>query len=239
MTSVACPFSIMLDQPTHTLSGSAQQNPVQHRPAQHSPVHHSRSNPQADAQSERVALDRSEDTDLLALIAHGSRDRERAEGAFEVLYQRHSRNVFSLARRILRDQAASEEIVQDVFMKLWLHAGKFDAQRGSVGTWLMTIAHHSSIDHLRRVTSKPLMYPEDTVLEAMADPVQPKHQLDGLLIEEAMRALTNDERELIELAYFQGLSHSQIATRTNVPLGTIKTRIRSALMRLRERLTPN
>jgi RNA polymerase sigma-70 factor (ECF subfamily) len=193
-------------------------------------------NTHTDVQAERAALERQEDIDLLAIIALGPDQRERAETALKQLYQKHSRNVYGLARRMVRDLAACEEIVQDVFMKLWQHAGQFDARRGSVGTWLMTIAHHASIDHLRRVTSKPVMYPEEPELEAIADAAQPPERLDGVLIGDAMRVLGLDERELIELAYFEGLTHTQIAARTRIPLGTIKTRIRNALLRLRDHL---
>ena len=219
MTAIAYPFPNMLNQPNRT---------QQTQPSTHTNI-----------QAERAALERQEDIDLLAIIALGPSDRECAETALARLYQRHSRNVYGLARRMVRDLAASEEIVQDVFMKLWQHASQFDARRGSVGTWLMTIAHHASIDHLRRVASKPVSYPEEPVLEAIADTGQPHQQLDGVLIGDAMCVLGRDERELIELAYFEGLTHTQIAARTRVPLGTIKTRIRSALLRLRERLEPN
>lgn len=229
MTAIAYPMPNMLNQPTH-----AQQTQTQQTRAQQT-----QPNTHTDIQAERAALERREDVDLLAIIALATSDRERAETALARLYQKHSRNVYGLARRIVRDLAASEEIVQDVFMKLWQHAGQFDARRGSVGTWLMTIAHHASIDHLRRVTSKPVMYPEEPVLEAIADRAQPHERLDGLLIGDAMLVLGRDERELIELAYFEGLTHTQIAMHTRVPLGTIKTRIRSALLRLRERLEPN
>jgi RNA polymerase sigma-70 factor (ECF subfamily) len=193
-------------------------------------------NTHTDVQAERAALERQEDIDLLAIIALGPDQRERAETALKQLYQKHSRNVYGLARRMVRDLAACEEIVQDVFMKLWQHAEQFDARRGSVGTWLMTIAHHASIDHLRRVTSRPVMYPEEPVFETIADAAQPQERLDGVLIGDAMRVLGLDERELIELAYFEGLTHTQIAARTRIPLGTIKTRIRNALLRLRDHL---
>lgn len=193
-------------------------------------------NTHTDVQAERAALERQEDIDLLAIIALGPDQRERAETALKQLYQKHSRNVYGLARRMVRDLAACEEIVQDVFMKLWQHAEQFDARRGSVGTWLMTIAHHASIDHLRRVTSRPVMYSEEPVLETIADAAQPQERLDGVLIGDAMRVLGLDERELIELAYFEGLTHTQIAARTRIPLGTIKTRIRNALLRLRDHL---
>lgn len=232
MTAIAYPVpSVGLKQPQRI-------NPEQSNPALSNPV---QSNLER-ATFEQAALERREDIDLLALVAAGSRQgpshRERAEGALATLYAKHSRNVYGLARRIVRDLAAAEEIVQDVFMKLWQHAPQFDARRGAVSTWLMTIAHHASIDHLRRVTSKPVSYPEEPVLEAIPDHTQPHERLDSLLIGDAMRALRPIERELIELAYFEGLTHSQIASRISLPLGTVKTRIRTALVRLRDQLEP-
>lgn len=181
-------------------------------------------------------LEEQDDVTLLEIIRRN--DRGGAEAALEALYRRHSRNVYSLARRIVRDQAATEEIVQDAFMKLWKNAGVFDASRGSVSTWLLTITHHASIDHLRRLTSKPVSYPDEPVLEAIADHTKPNDQLETVMLETAMGALRPDERDLIELAYYEGLTHAQISSRTGVPLGTVKTRIRVALTRLRERLEP-
>jgi RNA polymerase sigma-70 factor (ECF subfamily) len=227
MTAIAYPMPNPMPMPNLT----SQPNRTQPNRTQQT-----RPNTHTDVQAERAALERQEDIDLLAIIALGPDQRERAETALTRLYQKHSRNVYGLARRMVHDLAASEEIVQDVFMKLWQHAEQFDARRGSVGTWLMTIAHHASIDHLRRVTSRPVMYPEEPVLETIADAAQPQERLDGVLIGDAMRVLGLDERELIELAYFEGLTHTQIAARTRIPLGTIKTRIRSALLRLREHL---
>ena len=171
---------------------------------------------------------------LLGIIRRN--DHGGAEAALETLYRRHSRNVYSLARRIVRDEAATEEIVQDAFMKLWKNASGFDAARGSVTTWLLTITHHASVDHLRRV-SKPVSYPEEPILEAIADP-KSNDQVETVMLDAALGALSPDERSLIELAYYEGLSHAQIATRTGLALGTVKTRIRVALTRLRDRLEP-
>ncbi len=182
-----------------------------------------------------TALEEQNDVMLLEII---HRDLQGgAETALGVLYRRYSRMVYSLARRIVRDEAATEEIVQDAFMKLWKNAGVFDASRGGVSTWLLTITHHASVDHLRRV-SKPVSYPEEPVLEAIPDHTRTQDHVETVMLDAAMTALKSDERELIELAYFEGLSHAQIASRTGLPLGTIKTRIRATLARLRERLEP-
>lgn len=183
----------------------------------------------------RVTLPEQDDVTLLEIIRRN--DRGGAEAALEALYRRHSRNVYSLARRIVRDEAATEEIVQDAFMKLWKNAGAFDASRGSLSTWLLTITHHASVDHLRRV-SKPVSYPEEPVLEAIPDTSKTNDQLETVMLDAALGALNPEERTLIELAYYEGLSHSQISARTSIPLGTVKTRIRVALTRLRDRLEP-
>jgi RNA polymerase sigma-70 factor, ECF subfamily len=182
-----------------------------------------------------TSLKEQNDGTLLEIIHRD--DHGDAETALGILYRRYSRMVYSLARRIVRDEAATEEIVQDAFMKLWKNAGVFDASRGSVSTWLLTITHHASVDHLRRV-NKPVSYPEDSMLEAIPDNTKPHDHVETVMLDAAMTALKPEERELIELAYFEGLSHAQMASRTGLPLGTIKTRLRATLARLRERLEP-
>jgi RNA polymerase sigma-70 factor (ECF subfamily) len=181
-------------------------------------------------------LEEQDDVTLLEIIRRN--DRGGAEAALEALYRRHSRNVYSLARRIVRDEAATEEIVQDAFMKLWKNAGVFDASRGSLSTWLLTITHHASVDHLRRVTSKPVSYPEDPVLEAIPDNTKRHDHLETVILDAALTRLRPEERELIELAYYEGLTHAQTAARTGLPLGTVKTRLRATLARLRDHLEP-
>jgi RNA polymerase sigma-70 factor, ECF subfamily len=161
----------------------------------------------------------------------------RSEDALRELYQRYSRSAFSLARRIMRSDTDAEDVIQEVFVKVWHKALEYAPAKGSVSTWLMTIAHHTTIDALRRRTSRDTVHPEEGELERSPDTrIDVDNTLENVMVTEAMGELTSDERQLIELAYFEGLSHSQLATRTGIPLGTIKSRIRVGLQKLRDSL---
>jgi RNA polymerase sigma-70 factor (ECF subfamily) len=171
-----------------------------------------------------VNTDSSTDEFLLAQVALGN------EAALSVLYQRFSKRVHSLARRILSSQSEADDVTQDVFVKIWEKANGFFEQRGSAAAWLMTIAHHASIDALRRRKARHVDSTEDNLerfsLESNHDP------LDQALVSKALTVLSHSERELIELAFFAGFSHSQIAKKTELPLGTIKSRLRLGLEKL-------
>jgi RNA polymerase sigma-70 factor (ECF subfamily) len=154
--------------------------------------------------------------------------------ALEALYDRHARAAFGLALRMLGDREAAEGVVQEAFLAVSRHAARDAPARGSVRTWLLSIVHHRAIDRLRgRVASSPL--PE----ELGADPTAPDvwtlaaQRLDRDAIREAVRQLPAEQRQAIELAYFGGLTQSQIAAQLGLPLGTVKGRLRLALARLR------
>ncbi len=173
-----------------------------------------------------VNFDTDDSTDefLLAQVALSN------EKALAELYRRFSSRVHSLARRILGSQSEADDVTQEVFVKLWERANGFFEQRGSAASWLMTIAHHASIDALRRRAARRTDYPEENLerysLEPNRDP------LEQAMISRALGVLNTHERELIELAFFAGLSHSQIAKKTELPLGTIKSRLRLGLEKL-------
>jgi RNA polymerase sigma-70 factor (ECF subfamily) len=176
-----------------------------------------------------------DDENLLAQV----RDRQdhQAEAAFQTLYRRYAGAVYSLVRRLLRDQRDIEETVQDVFVRVWQRAGEFQSVRGSASSWILTIAHHAAIDLLRRNTVRATVPTDDAELEQRAiTPDQSVETVERVVIARAMNRLDDTERTLIELAYFEGLSHGQLAERTGMPLGTIKTRIRQALVKLRTEL---
>jgi RNA polymerase sigma-70 factor, ECF subfamily len=161
----------------------------------------------------------------------------RSEDALRELYHRYGRSAYSLARRIMRSDTDAEDVTQEVFVKIWQKALEYAPARGSVSTWLMTIAHHTAIDALRRRTSRDTIHPEADELERAPDTrIDVDNALENVMVTRAMQNLTPEERQLIELAYFEGLSHSQLATRTGIPLGTIKSRIRVGLQKLREAL---
>ncbi len=138
-----------------------------------------------------------------------------------------------LALRILRDRAEAEDVVQEVFVQIWRQVERFDAQRGSPQAWVCTIARSRALDRLRRRSARR----EDSDENAPASAEAPRHA-EAVAVRSALGELPHDQREALELAYYEGLSQSEIAARLGIPLGTIKTRIRSGMQRLRTRLEP-
>ena len=174
------------------------------------------------------------DARIVARLAAGDMD------AAAELYDRYAGQVFGLARRILRNDRDAEEVVQDVFSQAWRTASAFESARGSVGAWLLMMARSRSIDRLRARQSRP-----DTLAEPYADSLRAPGLLpsDQVLsdeqanrVREALVALPGPQRQALELAYYEGLTQSEIAEKLTEPLGTVKTRMRTALATLRERL---
>jgi RNA polymerase sigma-70 factor, ECF subfamily len=178
---------------------------------------------------DHMALENLTDPELVMHIAAGS------EAALCEVYDRFSRLIYSIARRILRENAEAEDVVQDVFIKLWAHALDYKVTHGSVSTWLMTITHRTAIDQLRRRTVRATVDVQERELLAHPDP-KPNTDLllDRIGLIGALATLKPEERELVELAFLEGLSHGQLVERTGMPLGTIKTRLRTGLVKLRD-----
>jgi RNA polymerase sigma-70 factor, ECF subfamily len=168
--------------------------------------------------------------ELLRRVSLGDRD------AFGALYDELSSQVYGLVRRVVCDPAQSEEVTQEVFVEVWRIAHRFDRDRGSAGTWVLTIAHRRAVDRVRSEQTQrdrvqalaqvPLSGPADDMATS----------LDRQVVRDAMNGLTELQRQSIELAYFRGLTQGQISELLDVPLGTIKTRIRDGLIRLRDAL---
>jgi RNA polymerase sigma-70 factor, ECF subfamily len=185
----------------------------------------------------RLRSDRAapSDTDLLRAVAAGD------SAAFMAVYDRYSRVAFGLAYRILGDPSAAEEAVQDAFMQVWNRAGSFD-YRGSANVrgWLLTIVHHRAIDAYRRSHQRDKMLvtlDEHLELRASADTWEDVSQrITQEEMREALETLPDDQRRAVELAYFSGLSQSEIAAREGMPLGTVKGRLRLGLNKLRTAL---
>jgi RNA polymerase sigma-70 factor (ECF subfamily) len=161
--------------------------------------------------------------------------------AFEQLYDRHSRLVYGLVLRILQQASISEEVVQDVFLQLWRNADQYDASRGPFVPWLCTMARNRALDRLR-LKSERQRRREDQPGELPSAVVAPEYEkvLDEKRRAERVRALmaslSPPQKKAIELAYFEGLSHSEIAATLEEPLGTVKSWIRNGLLRLKEGL---
>jgi RNA polymerase sigma-70 factor, ECF subfamily len=178
-----------------------------------------------------------DDESLLGLIMHA-----RTE-ALAALYDRYGRLVFSLALQSVGDRATAEEITQDVFLRVWQRAGQYRPDRGKVTTWLTGIARHRAIDQLRRDGARPPQpraeWGEPSVEDRADDTAGNPEQSVALTLEReqvrrALGTLPDEQKQVLALAYFQGLSQSQIAAALDLPLGTVKTRIRLAMQKLRQ-----
>ena len=163
------------------------------------------------------------------------------QSALAELYDRNARLVFSLALRILQNRADAEDVVQEVFAQVWAQAGRYDTTRGAVAAWMLTMARSRAIDRLRSRSSRPETPSEARIVEGLPDATvrQDLQLLSTEQVESLRDALTElpvAQRVALELAYYEGLTHAEIADRLSEPLGTVKTRIRQAIIRLRESL---
>ncbi len=179
-----------------------------------------------------------DDSQLLSMI------QQQDRGALEALYDKYGGAVYSLAMRMLSDSGAAQEVAQDTFFNVWRRASSYHSQRGKVTSWLFSIAHHRTIDELRRrrrdqsrvqhgvdLTNKASDGADDPVAYATA-------QYERSQLKDALHTLRVEQREVVVLAYFGGLTHSEIAKHLDQPLGTVKTRMRLGLRKMREALGP-
>lgn len=181
-----------------------------------------------------TALD---DKTLIALIIHAQAE------ALSELYDRYSRLVYGLALHTVGDTGVAEEITQDVFLRVWQRARQYRADRAKVSTWLTSITRHRAIDQLRRRGSRPEQH--SVAWAEIAPGSEPaangpesavSRNMERERVRVAIASLPQEQKEVLALAYFQGLSQSQIAEATGQPLGTVKTRIRLGMQKLREAL---
>ncbi len=187
-----------------------------------------------------VDLAEATDVVLMSLVTQGNQD------ALGVLYERYSRAVYSFSLRIVGDAQVAEEILQEVFVRAWQQGASYQAGRGSLITWLLSITHNLSIDEMRRRKRRPQKAESEepeTILASLPDEgigVEEEVWLASLRssIQTALQQLPAAQREAIELAYFQGLTQREIADTLGEPLGTIKTRMRLGMLKLREQLGP-
>lgn len=187
-----------------------------------------------DLLSEKVTADRLDDGSLIHLVA-----LEQAEALSE-LYNRYGRLLFSIAYTSIGDQAVAEEIVQDVFTRVWKKAYTYDGSKAKVITWLVGITRNRSIDELRKEKSHPektgISWSEisKSDLPTTTGPEEETElSLRQKLVRDALETLSPNQRELLALAYFKGYSMSKIADQLGIPLGTVKTRVRKAMQQLR------
>jgi len=156
--------------------------------------------------------------------------------AFHELYQQYGKAVYSLAYRVLQNSTLAEEVTQDTFLKVWRQAAHWDPDKGKLKNWLLTIAQFTAIDRLRQERRQPNLYP-DPIEEAEETHIlggMEAHWQDGTMLRLLIARLPDEQSRLIEMAFFQGMSHNDIANTTRIPLGTVKTRLRTGLQKLRE-----
>ncbi|MEP6481816.1 MAG: sigma-70 family RNA polymerase sigma factor [Rhodoglobus sp.] len=171
---------------------------------------------------------------LLEKVANGDKR------AFAELYDLMSPRVFGLIRRVLRDQAQSEEVAQEVFLEIWQTAARFDSNKGGASTWIFTMAHRRAVDRVRssqssrnrdtRIGIRDYSPDYDHVAETIETRIEHER------VEQAMSRLTELQRQAVSLAYYGGYSHSEVAEMLSVPIGTVKTRLRDGMIRLRDEL---
>jgi RNA polymerase sigma-70 factor (ECF subfamily) len=179
-----------------------------------------------------------EDRRLLVRVKNGD------QAAFAELYDRYSPLVFSLVVRIVKETAEAEDVLQEIFFTIWNKATLFNEEKGSVYTWIVTIARRKAIDRLR---SKELVNRgermDEELVGAIPDAAYMANPLNAAIgteyeamLRSAMELLSDQQRTVIELSYYEGYTQEQISKRLNLPLGTVKTRMRQGLMKLRENL---
>jgi RNA polymerase sigma-70 factor (ECF subfamily) len=168
-------------------------------------------------------------TDLALVAAIRSGD----QGAMAALYDRYSSIVYAVALRVLQDTGSAEDVLQDIFMQLWRKPGAFDASRGNMAAWLAVITRNRAIDALRR--RRPQEDIEDVIVSVehdLASEAERSRAMDK--VRGALQTMPPAQRSALEMAYFEGLTHSEIAEKSGEPLGTIKTMIRTGLLSLRK-----
>lgn len=193
-----------------------------------------RSNRSSSGQHRDASIDQEAASldDLVRMVALGDGP------AFEVLYDRVANTVFGVVRRVLRDPAQSEEVTQEVLVEVWRTSTRFDAERGSASTWIHTMAHRRAIDRVRsaqashdreqRVARRDQVPAFDEVVEHV------ERRLEQEQVRRCLSDLTDLQRESVTLAYYNGYTYREVAELLDVPLGTIKTRMRDGLIRLRD-----
>jgi RNA polymerase sigma-70 factor, ECF subfamily len=175
------------------------------------------------------------DEDVMQLVRRGD------ARAFEVIYERHSAAAFSLAYRMMGTRSGAEDVTQDAFLSLWRSGARYDRARGSVRTWVLGIVHHRAIDALRRATVHDRRRASDEGIEERFEArertdVEAARREEAGSVRSALSSLPADQSQVIELAYFGGFTHTEIADMLDAPVGTVKGRMRLGLKKMRAQL---
>jgi RNA polymerase sigma-70 factor (ECF subfamily) len=175
------------------------------------------------------------DEDVMQLVRRGE------ARAFEVIYERHSGAAFSLAYRMMGTRSGAEDVTQDAFLSMWRSGARYDRARGSVRTWILGIVHHRAIDALRRATVHDRRRAGDEGIEERFEArertdVEAARREEAGTVRGALSSLPADQSQVIELAYFGGFTHTEIADMLDAPIGTVKGRMRLGLKKMRAQL---
>ncbi len=160
----------------------------------------------------------------------------RDQQAFRAIYQQYGSAIYSLAYHVLQDSTLAEEVAQDTFLKVWRQTAQWNPDKGNLKNWLLAITHFTAIDRLRKERRQPNLHPDsiEDVEEKLPIVRNETGWQDGVVLRMLVSQLPQEQAFLIELAFFRGMSHSEIADETRIPLGTVKTRLRTGIQRLRE-----
>lgn len=187
-----------------------------------------------DTETTSTAGQPSSPDDLLARVATGD------QAAFGELYDQTAPRVLGLVKRLLKDHAQSEEVTQEVFLEVWQTATRYDPARGSAASWMLTMAHRRAVDRVRASQAsrdrdaRIGVRDHETEFDQVSENVEIR--LEHERVTRALARLTELQRQAVELAYYKGLSHSEVAAMLGVPLGTVKTRLRDGMIRLRDEM---
>ena len=162
--------------------------------------------------------------------------RQAEQSALMLLYARHSSAVYGLALHILRDPGLAEEVTQDTFLKVWNQADRWDPDKGKLSSWLLTVTRHTAIDRYRKLQRRPAvteLFEEAELGLGQMALVDTQQWADGHLLARLLEQLPPEQAHLVQLAFYQGMSHSELAESLHLPLGTVKTRLRLGLQKLK------
>lgn len=181
------------------------------------------------------ALHKLADEELMQLV------KESRPEAFELLYDRHGTAAFSLAYRVLGRRGAAEDATQEAFISIWRSRERYDISRGSVRTWILSIVHRRAIDAVRRSSVRPISAGSAELVEERPPPgetpdAETARRVDSLTVRDAIETLPESQSRVIQLAYFGGFTHVEIAEMLDAPVGTVKGRMRLGLQKMREQL---
>jgi RNA polymerase sigma-70 factor (ECF subfamily) len=172
-----------------------------------------------------------DDKDLIARVAR------QDQSAFVALYDRYSSRIHTLILHMVNDRMLAEEILQETFLRVWRRADQYDPARGSLLVWLLAVARRTTLERLRFESRRPALSDGDeqsTFLESLPEPETTSDEARWRSLYLAVQSLPDEQKKVIELAYYQGLSQSEIAEMLGLPLGTVKTRLRAGMLRLRQ-----